>query len=96
METETTYHRARALDEAAAIWAGGAEFIGLEARSHRSFNFLFQPAATADRLAQEFQHGTLLVNARRLANCLTALKDAIFNRLRNGDRIDTTNHTPRI
>ena len=86
MDTETLY-RTRELEEAAAVWAGGAEFVGLEAISHRSFRFLFTPAADAERLVREFQGGSLTVNARRYADCLAQLKDAIFNRLRdrNGD-----------
>lgn len=85
MENKQPY-RTTSLEESAAIAAGGAEFVGLEARSHRSFYFCFTPADVAADLGQQFRSGSLNVNARLLTDSMTLLKDAIFTRLRNGDR----------
>lgn len=85
MEIENAY-RTSSLDEAAAIAAAGATFIGLEQKSHRSYYFVFQPADTASCLAGKYQRGVLTVNATSMTDSLTILKDAVFSRLRNGDR----------
>lgn len=85
MEIENAY-RTSSLDEAAAIAAAGANFVGLEQKSHRSFYFVFRPANDAFCLAEKYQRGALTVNATRMTDSLTSLKDAVFARLRNGDR----------
>lgn len=73
-------------DEAAAIVASGGKLVGLNRRSHRTVEFLLAPTDLCRRSSEEFYRGTLLVNARQMAEALKNLKDAIFANLNYRDK----------
>ena len=73
------------LSAAAALWAAGAEFLGLHPKSHRTYLFVFRNHAACRHLADGYDAGTLHVSAKRFADCERTLKDRIFSALRDRD-----------
>lgn len=74
---------------AAALWSSGAEFVGVEPKSPRTFAFLFvSPDGLCQKLADDFWRGKLTVDAKDILDKQRSLKDVIFNKLRaeHGDQ----------
>lgn len=85
MENANSTYETTDLNVAAALWAGGAEFIKAEPLSHRTVGFVFRPLALCETLSNEFWRGTLAVSAKNFADRQRTLKDILFAKLRDGN-----------
>lgn len=79
--------------KAAAILAAGGKLVGLRRISHRTVGFVLEPEDQCRKFASDFDEGSLMVNAKLMAESLKLLKDAIFADLNRNPNLYGSNQS---